>query len=77
MTLNTHQELIDAISEAARAQEQAYNEIQRLRADHLIQAQRAAELQAEVDRLTDENQKLTRKLVKVRNTIRRMEEGEL
>jgi peptidoglycan hydrolase CwlO-like protein len=77
MTINTHQDLIDAISEAARVQEQAYNEIQRLRADHLTQAQRAAELQAEVDRLTDENEKLTRKLLKARNTIRRMEEGDL
>jgi len=39
--------------------------------------QRIHELQAEVDRLTDENAKLTKKLSKVRNTIRRMEEGEL
>jgi len=39
--------------------------------------QRIAELQAEVDRLTDENAKLTKKLSKARNTIRRMEEGEL
>ena len=77
MNLNTYQDLIDTITEAARVQEQAHNEIQRLRADHLTQAQRAAELQAEVDRLTEENDKLTRKLVKVRNTIRRMEEGDL
>jgi len=39
--------------------------------------QRIHELQAEVDRLTDENAKLTKKLSKARNTIRRMEEGEL
>ena len=39
--------------------------------------QRIVELQAEVDRLTDENAKLTKKLSKARNTIRRMEEGEL
>jgi len=39
--------------------------------------QRIAELQVEVDRLTDENAKLTKKLSKARNTIRRMEEGEL
>jgi len=39
--------------------------------------QRILELQEEVDRLTDENAKLTKKLSKARNTIRRMEEGEL
>ena len=39
--------------------------------------QRIVELQEEVDRLTDENAKLTKKLSKARNTIRRMEEGEL
>jgi len=39
--------------------------------------QRIQELQEEVDRLTDENAKLTKKLSKARNTIRRMEEGEL
>lgn len=39
--------------------------------------QRIHELQAEVDRLEDENAKLRRKLSKVRQTIRRMEEGEL
>ena len=39
--------------------------------------QRIAELQEEVDRLTDENAKLTKKLSKTRQTIRRMEEGEL
>ena len=39
--------------------------------------QRIVELQEEVDRLTDENAKLTKKHSKARNTIRRMEEGEL
>ncbi len=39
--------------------------------------QRILELQEEVYRLTDENAKLTKKLSKARNTIRRMEEGEL
>lgn len=39
--------------------------------------QRIHELQAEVDRLEDENAKLRKKLQKTRQTIRRMEEGEL
>ena len=39
--------------------------------------QRIAELEAEVDRLTDELTKSNRKLSKARNTIRRMEEGDL
>lgn len=105
MSLNSYQDLIDAIAEAARVQEQAYNEIQRLRADldmkdqayrlvvneasrlqnerdrfqadHLAQAQRAAELQDEVDRLEHENEKLRRYVHRNRETIRRMEEGEL
>lgn len=43
----------------------------------MVAEQRILDLQAEVDRLTDENAKLTKKLSKARNTIRRMEEGEL
>lgn len=39
--------------------------------------QRIHELQVEVDRLEDENTKLRKKLQKTRQTIRRMEEGEL
>jgi len=39
--------------------------------------ERILDLKAEVDRLTDENTKLLKKLQKTRQTIRRMEEGEL
>ena len=39
--------------------------------------QKITDLEAEVERLTDENEKLTKKLRKSRQTIRRMEEGEL
>ena len=43
----------------------------------MVAEQRIHELQAEIDRLEDENAKLRRKLSKTRQTIRRMEEGEL
>lgn len=72
--------LRDAASAMMRAQdriEELENRIERYKADYLAQAQRAAELQAEVDRLEDEVQKVTKKLLKTRQTIRRMEEGEL
>jgi peptidoglycan hydrolase CwlO-like protein len=39
--------------------------------------ERIEELQAEVERLTHELAKVTKKLSKTRQTIRRMEEGEL
>jgi len=44
----------------------------------LMRAQeRIAELEAENERLTHELAKVTKKLTKTRQTIRRMEEGEL
>jgi predicted nuclease with TOPRIM domain len=80
MTLNTYQDLIDAMSEAARVQEQAYNEIQRLRADlegmankYRILVDEAARLQRERDRFQADHLAQAQRAAELQEEVDRLE----
>ncbi len=80
MTLNSYQDLIDAMSEAARVQEQAYNEIKRLRADLEARAQayeilltEAARLQRERDRFQADHLAQAQRAAELQEEVDRLE----
>lgn len=78
--MNTYQDLIDAIAEAARAQEKAYNEVQRLRAElegmanrYQILVDEAARLQRERDRFQADHLAQAQRTAELQDEVDRLE----